>query len=308
MFIKINSVTKLLLSLLFSGLLLSACDQGADEQVTEEGVRYIKHTNATGTLPDSTSIIDMHYRLLTPDDSVISSTYQATIPSPMPFRFAQAPYMKEPLSKATKGDSLTLYIPANIMFSYQGQPQVPPFLNPDDEVRMEVKVEGVYSMADYQQVMAERKKEQQERMMQLMEESKGKEDKAIQEHVASNSLTAEKTESGLYYVVETQGDTTGIVAGDTAVVHYRGTLLDGTPFDNSYDRGEPFRFPLMQSRVIAGWDEGVPLIGKGGKGVLLIPSHLAYGPSRRSEVIDAFSTLKFEIEVVDILKSEAPVE
>lgn len=282
------------------GMGMAACQQGGQETLTtSDGVRYTKHTEAEGEFPDSTSIIDMHYQLYTPTDSLISSTYQAPVPSPMPFRFEQAPYMKEPLSKVTGGDSITLQIPAKLMFQ---QGQIPPFLKADDEVRMEIKVEGIYQMEEYQQIMAERRQQQQQKMQQLIEESKVKEDADIQEYLTANSMEADKTESGLYYISTTPGDTSNIESGDTVVVHYRGTLLDGTPFDNSYDRGEPLRFPIKQGRVIKGWDEGIPLIGKGGKGTLLVPSHLAYGPSKRSDVIDAFSTLKFEVEVLDVVK------
>ena len=83
---------------------------------------------------------------------------------------------------------------------------------------------------------------------------------------------------------------------DKVTVHYHGTLLDGTVFDSSVERGEPISFSLGQ--VIPGWQEGIPYLKKGGKGKLIIPSHLAYG-GRRAGKIPPFSVLVFEVELID---------
>lgn len=88
-------------------------------------------------------------------------------------------------------------------------------------------------------------------------------------------------------------------AGDTITVHYKGTLLDGTKFDSSYDRGTPFSFELGEGRVIAGWDQGLVGAKVGQKLRLEIPSELAYG-SRATGPIAANSDLIFEVEVVSI--------
>jgi peptidylprolyl isomerase len=84
-------------------------------------------------------------------------------------------------------------------------------------------------------------------------------------------------------------------------VNYRGTLQDGKVFDSSYDRGQPFKFALGQGMVIAGWDEGIALMRKGGKAKLIIPPALGYGAQGYPPVIPANATLTFEVELVDIL-------
>lgn len=89
--------------------------------------------------------------------------------------------------------------------------------------------------------------------------------------------------------------------GDKAVVHYNGTLLNGTKFDSSYDRGAPFQFTLGAGEVIAGWDQGVLGMKVGGKRKLVIPANLGYGPVPMGS-IPANSTLVFEVELVDIEK------
>ncbi|AXW86154.1 peptidylprolyl isomerase [Lonsdalea britannica] len=110
-----------------------------------------------------------------------------------------------------------------------------------------------------------------------------------------------KTNSGLLYQVEKEGTGAAPKDSDTVVVNYKGTLVDGTEFDNSYKRGEPLSFRL--DGVIPGWTEGLKHLKKGGKIKMVIPPALAYGETGVPG-IPANSTLVFDVELLDI-KSEA---
>jgi FKBP-type peptidyl-prolyl cis-trans isomerase len=88
--------------------------------------------------------------------------------------------------------------------------------------------------------------------------------------------------------------------GDHVFVHYVGTLTDGTKFDSSRDRGEPFDFTLGGGQVIKGWDQGVVGMKKGGIRNLTIPSELGYGKNGSPPKIPPDATLKFEIELLEI--------
>lgn len=110
------------------------------------------------------------------------------------------------------------------------------------------------------------------------------------------------TESGIQYSVLTEAEGDKPAATDTVKVHYKGTFLNGETFDSSYDRGEPAVFPL--NRVISGWTEGVQLMSVGSKYKFTIPSDLAYGPNGNPPRIPGNSVLEFEIELLEIQKSE----
>ena len=108
------------------------------------------------------------------------------------------------------------------------------------------------------------------------------------------------TESGLQYQVITEGTGAKPTEKDRVKVHYTGTLLDGTKFDSSVDRGEPAEFGVNQ--VIKGWTEGLQLMPVGSKYIFWIPSELAYGERAAGPEIKPNSVLKFEVELLDIVK------
>ncbi len=108
------------------------------------------------------------------------------------------------------------------------------------------------------------------------------------------------TASGLQYKVIKEGTGIKPSAIDTVVVHYHGTLIDGTVFDSSVDRGETIEFPLNQ--VIQGWTEGLQLMSSGSKYIFYIPENLAYAQQAMG-TITPYSTLVFEVELFDVKKA-----
>ena len=107
-----------------------------------------------------------------------------------------------------------------------------------------------------------------------------------------------KTESGLRYEILNKGSETYATASDSVNVHYHGTLIDGTVFDSSVDRGEPVTFPL--NGVIKGFSEGLTLVGEGGKIRLYMPSDIAYGDRGAGGAIGPGASLIFEVEILKI--------
>ena len=105
---------------------------------------------------------------------------------------------------------------------------------------------------------------------------------------------------GLQYTDDQIGTGAEATAGKTAVVNYTGWLADGTKFDSSLDRNQPFSFPLGAGQVIKGWDEGVQGMKVGGKRTLIIPPALGYGARGAGNVIPPNATLKFEVQLLDV--------
>lgn len=141
-------------------------------------------------------------------------------------------------------------------------------------------------------------------------EQKALESEAIDAYIEEQEEweDVEVLSSGLRYVRTQEGEGAQATKGNTVKVHYTGTLLNGKKFDASDPNKAPFQFSLGTGQVIKGWDEGIALMKKGEKGILIIPSDLAYAqsvftlPSFMSDVaIPPFSPLVFEVELVDVL-------
>ena len=113
---------------------------------------------------------------------------------------------------------------------------------------------------------------------------------------------AQKTDSGLQYIVIEEGKGDKAVTGKKVKVHYTGKLEDGTEFDSSIKRGEPIEFTLGVGQVIKGWDEGIGLMKVGDKRQLIIPPELGYGASGVGNVIPPNAVLIFDVELVEVEK------
>lgn len=133
----------------------------------------------------------------------------------------------------------------------------------------------------------------QAQFKQIEEEGK----KYLEENAKKDSVKV--TDSGLQYEVLVEGSGAIPTRQDQVRVHYTGSLIDGTVFDSSVKRGQPAEFPV--SGVIAGWIEALSMMPVGSKWKLTIPHHLAYGERGAGASIPPFSTLVFEVELLDIL-------
>lgn len=120
------------------------------------------------------------------------------------------------------------------------------------------------------------------------------------EFIREKYPTARKLPSGLTYVLRAPGAGDTAAIGQEIVAHYEGRLLDGTPFDSSYRRGQPITFSLGRGMVIRGWEEAFLTMRKGEKRTLIVPYWLAYGAAGKPPTIPPKATLVFEVELIDI--------
>lgn len=148
-------------------------------------------------------------------------------------------------------------------------------------------------------------KEEQMKKIASMSEEEYK--KYMYAEVLAKYPTAKLSPSGLVYVIENEGTGDKPVKGNQLSVHYRGTFrADGKQFDASYDRGQPMAFKYIENKMIPGFEEGIGMLGKGGKAKVFIPYFQAYGKNGRPGAIPPYSDLVFDIEIVDL--NTAPVE
>ena len=144
--------------------------------------------------------------------------------------------------------------------------------------------------------------QKQEQKMKAEREEQGKLHKEAGEKFLAENSKKEgiiTLPSGLQYQVLKEGNGKKPSAKDTVMCHYEGTLIDGTVFDSSYQRGEPATFPLQQ--VIAGWTEGLQLMQEGAKYRFFIPYRLAYGEGGAGAMIPPFATLIFDVELIEVV-------
>lgn len=203
------------------------------------------------------------------------------------------------MATGLKGNISKSFEEANIDLIEQG------FLNGIDSTNLLIeqdKLQTVIQSYFQKKQLAEQEK-QREKDLKMAEEKFG-DVKAAGEKFLEENMTKEGveiTESGLQYIVMKEGSGEKPTVASNVKVHYHGTLIDGTVFDSSIDRGKPSQFGVGQ--VIPGWTEGLQLMSVGSKYKFFIPQDIAYGAfPRQGGGIKPFSALVFEVELLEIVK------
>jgi|TARA_B110000881_G_scaffold218414_1_gene237881 FKBP-type peptidyl-prolyl cis-trans isomerase FkpA len=160
-------------------------------------------------------------------------------------------------------------------------------------------VQNIMEKDEFKNFQREQMEKMQNKMNNNMEEQLIIDTELLDKYLNDNDISTVKTASGLRYDISQEGSGPNAPVGSSVKVHYTGMLLDGTKFDSSVDRGEPFEFNLGQGQVIRGWDEGIGYFNKGAKGTIYIPSALGYGPNGAGGDIPPNAILVFEIELLD---------
>lgn len=254
-------------------------------------------------------------------DSLLQSTYDIGLPqiiniAPDSIPGLYAGDYNSMFKMLGEGDSAIFRLNLDTMAAKTGQPK-PEFA--DKFVTFTVKVRKHFKKGDltdsafYAQIDTYFKGE--------IEGLKKAEEGKLASYIADKKLEPKKTATGLQYVITEEGKGNKAVVGDTVVVNYTGTLVNGTIFDtNNVDAAkksntfnpnrqyEPIRFRVGHDPVIQGWTEGLQLLSKGGKATFVIPSSLGYG-ERGGGKIPPYAPLVFDVELVDIIagpKTDAP--
>ena len=266
----------------------------------QNGLYYQFFTQNEGELPQVGDLIEVKISCMINDTTPL-------IPNTQNMMKLQEPSfpgdLNEGLAMMHKGDSASFIVNTDSTFKYLFmQPTLPAEFNSTDVMRFEIKVVDFMPEKVYAQNFAnDVKSRNAQRAAQLQNDYADESAKAAKEladYLAKNKIEAMPTESGLYYVVTEPGNGEKPEVGKPVTMHYTGKLLNGTVFDSSVERDQPFQFVLGVGQVIPGWDEGVQLMTKGEKGLLYIPYYLAYGERDMGD-IPPFSNLIFEVELID---------
>ncbi|WP_291777904.1 FKBP-type peptidyl-prolyl cis-trans isomerase [Cecembia sp.] len=285
-------------------------------KTTTDGIEYT-YIKEGSQAPKDGEYVLYHLIVQNSKDSTFISTYDQRMPAYLQYNdsIPRQSGMDEIFLGLKKGDSLAFEAKAGIVFGNN----MPFFLDEDESVKIRV---GVVDVLDYEGVEAyfgalqesEMKRQAEGAVKQLEIDTQ-----IIENYLAENNIQATRTESGLYYVIESAGTGAAIEEGDLAFVHYAGYLLDGTLFDTSlkdlaqssgvYSEQRdnvggysPLEVRVGMGQVIKGWDEGLGLLKKGDKAKFIIPSPLAYGDRDSGGPIGPNSVLLFDVEVTDIQK------
>lgn len=285
---------KIFLLSLILGVILTSCQQQSKTKSyegysqTSSGLYYKFYQQNEGDNPQVRDILDVMLSCSINDTAVIIPENRMILPM-IESLFNGDVY--EGFKMMHKGDSASFMVRADSTFITLFGSPLPNMFSISDLMRFEIRLNDFYPESEMQA-------KQIEYMKKNYSDETVKAEQELHEYFKNNNIKPMTTASGLNYVITKEGNGEKPGVGTLIKVHYTGKLLDGTVFDSSVNRNEPFQFVLGIGQVISGWDEGLQLLTKGSKAVLYIPYYLAYG-DRGAGTIPPFSTLIFEVELID---------
>ncbi len=300
-------------SVLLFAFVAMLCFSCSDSKETKSGQKYILVRKGDGVLAKTGELRVLNFLLKDGKDSVINDSKKNPMPVMLQHQDSvpKGDVVTEVIQLLSKGDSVTFTVSAKNLF--QGGPY-PPDVDSTSLFKLFMGITDIVTEDQARALQSEAIARQNEQAM--LEESLqlAKDTTAIAEYLKAKSIVAQKTESGLRYVMTKPGKGDNAKQGQTVKVNYTGFLLDGTCFDSSIESiarannvfneyrmpYEPMEATIGQQGLAAGWQEAITLMNKGSKLTVYIPSPLGFGPQRRSEIIGENAILVFDLELVEI--------
>lgn len=280
--------------------LIAACNQDSESELTKRGFRLERHVSMNGTKPVPGEYVYFHI-VMRHKDSILNSSYgsdqipRIRIPSEDEYT-AETPIIVDALAVMSQGDSATLYFPLDSL------EQIPPAFAGMEIIEYDLKFIEIKTDEEFkeemQAVLDQRTADMEAARIRKPEIVQSAE-QALADYKSGKLQNLQKTESGLEYVIHKEGTGPIPQSGDMVSVHYYGAFMHGESFDNSFDNGEPYQFPLGQGRAIKGWDEGIGYLKEGTQASLFIPPSLGYGETGYSD-IPGNTPLYFLVELAEV--------
>lgn len=299
------------LFILVSVVLLSC--GGGKTFVTENGTQVTFHQKGGGEEPSDTLISYFQIRYETAQGKVL---FESATETPTPVQldsnfFRNKGSFFEVIGAMSVGDSVSYELSANELFIENFKGRLPDSVSAEDPIRISAYFMSQVTMEEYEQKSIALRRDQS--LAQLDPEQMAIDIEIIDAYLEENGIVAEKSETGIRYVINEMGDGPKPKLGQGVKVNYAGRLLTGEYFDTSmedvakaqglYNEQRPYQpYPIRiyNSPVITGWHEGISLLNEGTKATLYLPSPMAYGPRDHSELIKANSVLVFDVELVEV--------
>jgi FKBP-type peptidyl-prolyl cis-trans isomerase FkpA len=296
-------------------LLAAACSK---EKETRNGYKYTVVRKGDGSIAGPGKFVKIELLFKDGKDSVWSDSRKEEFPLIIPVRdttgMKQEQGLEEIFRMLSKGDSIVMKLNAKTFFEKMYRQPVPPGVDTASNFTFFIGVKEVMDSAQVRKLSDELMAKQTEKARIQQAEQLAKDTVIIDNYLKEKNINAQKTPSGLRYVVTKAGKGPNAKAGQTASINYAGYLLNGKYFDTSYEkvaranniyneaRGpyKPYDVQVATGSVIPGWDEVMQLMNKGSKITVYVPSTLAYGARKRSEEIVENSILVFDMEMVDV--------
>lgn len=275
----------LIISILFMASSCQSTDKGFKEHPSGLSYRLIE-MKPEGATAKTGDILVLSMKILTADQKLVdeSAFYRMQLRNPM---FKGDFYTA--LSILQVGDSACFKLDAAGFFEKNRKRDLPVDFKQGDPVYINVRLKNILTSEDLESEKESTYHTDFEQEMNL-----------LKDYIEITNTTVKPTASGLYYIEKKKGTGKKAEAGKTLVVHYTGTTIDGKIFDSSLQRGKPLTFKLGQGGVIRGWDEAFTFMNEGGEARFIIPSDLAYGKTGYSNIILPYSTLVFEVELIEV--------
>jgi len=262
---------------------------------TKTGLYYkITTKNDKGKSPKEGDYLYLEVSVEADFDSTFTFPPQKEIQKLMPSSFNGD--INEAYSLLKEGEEGEFYIKADSFF-LKLWGTIPDSVKPESMLLFKIKLEEIKSAEEFEQEMAQKRKEHEA----MLEKKKEEEPTLLAAYIAEQKITVKPTVSGLYYVETLKGKGVKAEKGKEVTIHFVGKFLDGTVFNSSIDRGEPMTLVLGDGMTPPGITEGLLLMKEGGKATLIIPSALAFGDGGRN--FPPYATLVFDIELIKVGKN-----
>ena len=272
-----------------------------DPKTTDDGLFYVIEKEGQGSKAEPGDYVKIKYRGTLLDGTEFDASEEGF---PFVFRVGHRQVIKGwdlGLQEFRKGSEGRLFVPSTLGYGKSGITDIIP---PNTDLIYEVVLLEIMDSKQYNQYMKELEQKERKRFEEKKKEQFIVDKKLIQQYAVDHKLRTKRTSAGVSYILTKKGKGPTAKPGDYIEVKYKGQLIDGTVFDDSFGKkAKPFKFVLGRGKAIQGWEDGLQKFKKGSEGWLLIPSELAYGPRsiREGNInIPASSVLVFKIKVVEL--------